>query len=220
MAGTEISNSAPWWQRLAVLTLCTQGGQGSAEWFSLLDAVSVLVSLCEQSEQEHPNAPQPIPASALNLHVDKVAGQTKLYKWFTVTEDQSAYDAAKIIVDHEVARVAVVDAANPLNLRAVVTDSRLIRLLLAGEGPSTRRLFNSKLRDLGLVGNRGKPGEGTAAVAAESCVQSPSGSARTRRSSRRSRRCKSTVCAPSRWSTRTLFKTRRSVCGVLCVAHR
>jgi hypothetical protein len=31
---------------------------------------------------------------------------------------------------------------------------RLIRLLLAGEGPSTRKLFNTSLRDLGLVGNR------------------------------------------------------------------
>lgn len=118
----------------------------TGSWFSMLDAVCALITLAKDQET--------IPEEALKLPIDKLSRQTSAYKFFALPETATAYDAAKWMVDHDVSRVAVHVEGKPLVLRSIITDSRLLKVLIAAEIPSRQSVFNKSLRDLGLVGNR------------------------------------------------------------------
>lgn len=132
---------------IPILGPVTGTGSGTAAWFSMLDAVCVLVSMCKDGDK--------IPDDVLHhIPIDKLSRQTPAYKWFALPETATAYDAAKLMVDHDVSRVAVHVEGKPFVLRSIITDSRLNKVLLAAEVPSLKSVFHKSLRDLGLVGNK------------------------------------------------------------------
>lgn len=129
-------------------------GKDVHQWFSMLDIVSVVMNSEKMSKEKDGNGRVHIPKEILDLKLGALAGQTKESgkKFVAIESKKTLLDAIKVLVENDVHRLATVGEKGALV--GVLTDSRILKLLLATESNERTHPFNKSIKEHEMVGFR------------------------------------------------------------------